>query len=169
VLKMYVLPALDAALARGGAIQVIGLERPLSIPIAGAAKAVSWLRRCADEKLTKWGIDPTAYGALRRPPIMTNDDWIKDIDFPDSAADRGKEGQVVARMDVDSTGAVRNCAIAVSSGWDPTDKVVCARAIEKGRFEPAIGQNGEPVAASRIVHVSFRLFNSEFERNNPAP
>ena len=37
------------------------------------------------------------------------------------------------------------------------DAEISNSALEKGRFEPAIGADGKPTAAFRIVDVSFRI------------
>jgi protein TonB len=60
-------------------------------------------------------------------------------------------------MDVDARGKVTGCAVVVSSGSTSLDNVTCQAAIQRGRYHPAIGGDGRPMAASRIENVTWQL------------
>lgn len=157
VLRLLTLPEkFPAAFAGASGVRLAGLKEP--IPVTGSDKAVSALRQCIDEKLPEWGVDPKAYEALRMPPTDPNDHlWFTSADYPPSALMRGDQGDVIARMDVDATGKVTACAVVVSSGSKAIDDVTCSSALRKGKFNPAIGQDGQPIAAQRIVRAVFRM------------
>jgi TonB family protein len=145
-----------AEFARSTEVGLAGAKEP--VRVTGSGKAVSALRQCIDEKLPEWGVDPKAYEALRSPPTDPSEHlWFTDVDYPQSASMSGDEGDVIARMDVDATGSVTNCAVVVSSGSKPLDDVTCSTALRKGKFNPAIGADGQPSAGQRIVRVVFRL------------
>jgi TonB family protein len=140
-------------------VRIEGLEAPVSIPVIGSAKAMAALRQqCIDEKLAEWGIDPKVYEALRVPPTDPPGSlWFTADDYPSAAKAAGEEGEAIARMDVDATGRVTACAIVVSSGSTSIDKATCDVSLQRGRFHPAIGADGSPMAAPRILPVTWHL------------
>lgn len=69
----------------------------------------------------------------------------------------GEEGDTIARLDVDATGRVTGCAVLVSSGSAALDNATCKISLERGRLRPAIGADGKPIAAFRIMPVRWRL------------
>ena len=148
--------ALPTLFGQSTAVRLQGLKDPISI--AGADKAIATLRSCIEDKLPQWGVDAKAYAALRKPPTDFRANlWFRDDDYPIEALERRDIGDTIARMEVDSTGKVRGCAVVVSSGSKPLDDVTCSTALKRGKFDPAIGPDGQPVAAQRVVRVVFRI------------
>jgi TonB family protein len=146
------------AFAKASAIRLQGFKEPISIPVTGAGQATAALRKCVDQKLPEWGIDPKAFNALRAPPLEPgNREWIGFEDYPSKALDAMQSGDVVARLNVDAAGRVTDCAVVVSSGSKPIDAATCAAARKRARFTPAISANGRPTAAFRTVRVMFRI------------
>jgi TonB family protein len=147
------------AFARSTEVRIEGLKTPVSIPMVGADKAMVALRRqCIDDKLTEWGIDPKVYDALRVPPTDPPGGlWFTSDDYPSEALAAGQEGKAIARMDVDATGRVTGCAVVVSSGSQSIDKATCDVSLRRGRFHPAIGADGRPIAGIRIVPVTWNI------------
>ncbi len=128
------------------------------VPTSGAHKAFGVLQDCVNETLPKWGIDSRAYASLKKPPTTIEDKfWISGADYPADAHRADWQGNVVIRLNVDATGDVTDCAVVVSSGWKSVDKLTCGKAIAWAKFHPAIGADGEPVAAVRTSNVAFRL------------
>lgn len=150
---------LPAALAASSEVRIDGLGAAVSIPVIGAAKAMAALRQqCIDDKLAEWGIDPKVYDALRVPPTnLPGGLWWKADDYPSAAQASGEEGDAIARLDVDATGKVTGCAVVVSSGSAALDDATCKISLERGRLRPAIGADGHPIAAFRIMPVRWRL------------
>jgi TonB family protein len=117
------------------------------------------LQQCIDTKLAEWGVDPKAFAALSPPPTdIEGYSWLSYKDYPTDALDANRSGNVVARLNVDVTGKVTGCAVVVSSGWGSLDKVTCKKALEKGRFNPAIGADGHPTAAVRVENAIFKVW-----------
>lgn len=150
---------LPAALAGSSAVRIDGLGAPVSIPVIGAGKAMAALRQqCIDPKLAEWGIDPKVYDALRVPPTnLPGGLWWTADDYPTEAQADGQQGDTVIRLDVDVTGKVTDCAVVVSSGSKALDKASCDISLARGRLRPAIGADGKPIAAFRIMPVRWRL------------
>ena len=147
-----------AAFAKANELRLLTGHNPVVIPVTGASKAMAAMQLCIDDKLSWWGVDVAAYHALRAPPTDLSDDpWIKITDFPHDALVFAKSGQVVARLNVDATGRVADCAVVVSAGWKSLDDTTCRVARQKARYHPAIGADGKPTAAIFIVNVGFRV------------
>jgi TonB family protein len=158
VLKLYD-PDSDflTALTHTPEIRIEGLPGPVTVPTRGAIVAVNGLATCGDKLLGEWGIEPIRFHGLGQPPELTSNDWLTSNDYPNSAAEFAKQGGVVARVDVDASGKPTNCATAATSGYQPLDRVVCARLMSKAKFTPAIGPDGQPTAAPVTVRVTFEM------------
>ena len=150
---------LPPAFAASSEVRIDGLGAPVSIPVIGAGKAMAALRQqCIDPKLAEWGIDPKVYEALRVPPTnLPGGLWWTADDYPTEAQAGGQLGDTVIRLDVDVTGKVTGCAVVVSSGSKALDKASCDISLARGRLRPAIGADGKPIAAFRIMPVRWRL------------
>lgn len=147
-----------SAFRDASALRLVAHSKSITIPTVGADQAMAALDNCIAAKLVEWGVDANAWSALRQPPTnLENYAWITPDDYPVNALRQNSTGQVVARLQVDATGKVTDCAIVVSSGRKSLDNITCERAMEKGRFNPAIAADGRPTAASRIVNINFTL------------
>ena len=149
-----------AAFAASSEIRLAGGGKTVTLPITGADKAMAAVRQCVDSKLPEWGVDAKAFDALRKPPTDIEDaSWISYTDYPADAADNNQMGTVITRMSMDATGRVTACNVVVSSGTQSLDDATCRAALKRGQFHPAIGADGAPTAAQRIVSTIFRLSN----------
>ena len=149
-----------AAFAASSEIRLAGGGKPVTLPITAADKAMVAVRQCVDSKLPEWGVDAKAFDALRKPPTdIEGASWISYTDYPADAADNNQMGTVIARMSMDATGRVTACNVVVSSGTRSLDDATCRAALKRGQFHPAIGADGAPTAAQRIVSTIFRLSN----------
>jgi TonB family protein len=147
-----------AAFAQSNEVRVIARGKQILVPIPGAAKALKALRECIDMKLPEWGVDPKAYDALQVPPTdIENYEFMSSKDYPQDLLDANWMGDVIIRLDVDATGKVTNCAVVVTSGHKSVDDISCFRAMQRGRFNPAVGADGKPTAAVRVRDVVFRI------------
>ena len=162
VAQMYDLEdSFPAAFAKASEVRLAGFAKPLAIPLKGADQAMAALRTCLDDKMKEWGIDATAYNALRAAPKdPSHFDWLTDADYPADAQANGLEGDAVVRLRIDTKGRVTDCAVMASSGSPTIDKVTCDKALHKARFTPAVGADGRPIAAVRTIRAKFRLMTS---------
>lgn len=151
--------ALIDAIGQAREIELIRGRRTLMrIPLVSAGRAVAAFRQCIDRVLVEWGIDPRAHAALRRGPIPAHRGLLMtSSDYPAGAIRRGAEGTVVARLTVDESGRVVDCAIVDSSGDADLDSTTCAVARAGARYEPAIGSDGQPTAATAVLRVHWTL------------
>lgn len=146
------------AFGRANQIQIATPKGPLIVRVPGADKARAALDGCIDETLVEWGVDPVAQRSLQCLPKHVDGGWLHPRDFPEAAIDAGKDGYVVARLNVDATGKVTDCAVVVSLGLKSFGTATCKAAMERARFSPALGPDGQPAAALLIERVKYRLF-----------
>jgi TonB family protein len=125
----------------------------LNFPVPAAARAVRALRDCNTALLAAWGVDAEALAALRRQakPIGDLSGWTSD--YPHVALGQSISGTVVVRLDVSAAGAVTGCAAVAGSGSLALDSQTCTSFLRRGRFEPALGADGKPVAISIVQTV----------------
>ena len=147
-----------AAFAKSSEVRLSDGRYALNLPVQGAGKAVGALQGCINDALTQWGVDAKAFAALRKAPTDAEKNYlVSDADYPAVALDRHESGQVVARLNVDATGKVTDCAVVVTSGSQALDAATCKAALAKGQFEPAVGPDGQPVAAPRVISVNYGI------------
>jgi TonB family protein len=150
-----------AAFAKADEIQFVMPGNTISVPVRGAGKAAAALEQCLVQKLPEWGIDPTTYLALRRPPVTVDGDvLIAGEEYPGVSIQNNEQGIVIARLGVDASGKVTSCAVLVSSNSSNLDRATCTIAVIRWKFHPAIGADGKPTAAPRVIGVEFRLEDS---------
>lgn len=147
-----------AAFAKSDEVRLSDGRYALNLPVQGAGKAVGALQGCINDALTQWGVDAKAFAALRKAPTDAAKNYlVSDADYPAVALDRNESGQVVAKLNVDTTGKVTDCAVVVTSGSQALDAATCKAALANGQFEPAIGPDGRPVAAPRVISVRYGI------------
>lgn len=71
---------------------------------------------------------------------------IRQSDYPPASWAAGEEGTAYYSLTVDEQGNVSDCAIIESTGYEALDNKTCEIAHERGRFEPALDLDGNPVA-----------------------
>ena len=93
------------------------------------------------------------------PTALKGHYWMEPTDYPMDAVMANWSGDVVARLAVDAAGKVTGCKILVSGGLPSMDAVTCSSAMKRGKYEPAVGADGKPTAAFRVVDVGFRVMD----------
>ena len=87
--------------------------------------------------------DPFAKAAHPPIPIGTHSDWATAATFRDKKSYAGLHGVVKYKATVNLEGKVVGCAITTSSGDEKVDLATCDLIVSRGRFEPAVGDDGE--------------------------
>lgn len=93
-----------------------------------------------------------ASGAAAAPqmkPIVTPED------YPASALSRNEQGTVYFRLTIGTDGRVKDCQITRSSGYRDLDESTCRIMMERARFKPALGRDGQPVEFTRDDKVGW--------------
>jgi TonB family protein len=154
----------DTALAAFAAARSIGMGRDgrsvFRLQLPGAGAAVASLRKCEEDALRRWGIDPAARASLRRLPKPVGGSplaWFRWQDYPKQAMRERASGAAVARVDVDPSGKPVRCAVVASAGHAALDRVTCDSVMKRARFEPALNAAGEPVAFHYIIRAVWSM------------
>jgi hypothetical protein len=136
-----VTPAIEAA-AKTIAISYFGHQRifqtgPLDKPFAA-------LRKCTDDLVATWGLDPKQQAMLsKRPEPLTKPyTWLKSADYPSTMLNLGKQAQVNFRLSVSAEGAPTACEVQSSYNDKKFDEVTCAVLMRRVRFSPALDVKG---------------------------
>lgn len=128
-----------------------------NVPIGSAQRAVAAFRECEDEVLRRWNIDPAMLASLRSRPEGNLAAVFQATDYPMSAARAEMEGNTTMRLMIGTDGRVSECAVLVSSGHQILDRRACQVAEERLRARPAIGADGNPVAAPLVTTIRWVL------------
>lgn len=78
-------------------------------------------------------------------PAGNPQSWVTNEDYPAASLRTSESGTVGFRLYVDSTGAVPDCTVTASSGFERLDSATCALLKARARFRPARNVKGEPV------------------------
>jgi TonB family protein len=143
-----------AELARAGELQLRrGEEVLVRARLARPADAATAFRECVADGMQAWGIDAAAQRGASRWPRSTNNYGLSDSDYPLDLIDDGIQGRTVVRLTVSIDGRATECTTVASSGTPAFDERACRSILDRGRFEPALGADGRPVALRYVVPV----------------
>ena len=85
--------------------------------------------------------------------------WFGANAYPIEAWKKGIEGAVTFDVDVDAEGRPTACRVLISSEYQVLDQATCDVVRAKGRFIPAAGPDGRPVAAHYSNTTIWRIPN----------
>lgn len=92
-------------------------------------------------------IRPSSVGEQRPArPLQVYSRLFSGKDYPAAAVSAREEGRVGFRLQVDRTGRVSGCSIALSSGSSILDSATCRLLALRARFDPARDFEGRPTA-----------------------
>ena len=83
--------------------------------------------------------------------------WISTDDYPSRALREGKEGVTRITWDINTEGRVENCRVVSSSGTPELDEAACRAITRRGRYKPALDQNGNPIRSSESRSVRWQI------------
>lgn len=120
-------------------------------------KAFATLRKCTDQLVQSWGLDPVQQRTLsaRPRPLSKPSNWITSSAYPSGMVMMGKQGLVNFRLSVDEKGVPTACEIQRSYSDPQFDKVTCQLLMRRGRFAPARDAAGKPIASYYLNSVRF--------------
>ena len=116
-----------------------------------------WWRAPVPTKLT---FDPDTAPAPIRPvtPRGSQGAWFSSDSYPAAARRAGEEGRVSVKLLVEPNGTPSACEVVASSGSASLDAGTCRVAVRNGRFDPALGQDGQPMRGVFVMrNVVWRL------------
>jgi hypothetical protein len=117
--------------------------------------AFAALRKCTDDLVRTWGLDPVQQSTLSKPvePTSYPGSWLKSNDYPAGMLMKGAQALVAFRLMVDIAGLPTACEIDRSYGDAPFQKATCRALMLHARFRPALDAKGAPIASYYINTV----------------
>ncbi len=153
----------DFAPEREAAIEWLAVQRRgrdrILLELGPMGEPMEALRACTDELLTHWGIDIEKHRKLTRAVEPKGDPgrWMGPRDYPTDLLREGAQGLVRFRLTVDAEGEATDCHIQKSTRPEGFDKAVCEALMRKAKFEPALGEDGEPIVSFWRNTVRFEI------------
>lgn len=143
----------------------IHVGRPARFPFileTGSMRAAfAALRKCNDDQITHWGVDPEKYRtqSVGPRPLTTPSKWLLSKDYPASALSKGRQSFVMFRLVVGTDGLPTACHIQDSHHPEDFDKVVCNAMMKRARFAPALDKDGAPMVSVYLNTVYFSMMH----------
>lgn len=137
-------------------VQFSGLA--LHLELGSLAKPMFALRKCTDELLQSWGLDPLEQASLVQhvTPLERPTTWLHPKDFPPASERAGKQAVLSFRLMVAADGNPTACSIQERAQADPAiSQATCSALMKRARFKPARRADGTPVASYFIDSVNW--------------
>ncbi|WP_448502049.1 energy transducer TonB [Sphingomonas sp.] len=83
--------------------------------------------------------------------------WVTTDDYPPSAIRAEEEGTTGISWTINTQGRVENCRVTSSSGSKALDDAACRAITRRGRYSPALDQDGNPIVSTQSRRVTWRL------------
>jgi TonB family protein len=116
------------------------------------------IERCLATLKSTWNVSSDGREShLSKPATADVRGVFTSADYPSSAIHANKSGTSHLAILVDETGKVADCMVVQTSGAASLDAKSCALVTERARFGPALNLSGQPVRASLLQRVSWRV------------
>jgi protein TonB len=83
--------------------------------------------------------------------------WFTTDDYPPSALRAEAEGTTAVSWEISEAGRAENCVVTSSSGNAALDDATCKVILRKGKYSPAVDQNGSPIRSRASRRVTWRM------------
>lgn len=83
--------------------------------------------------------------------------WVTTDDYPSDALSAEAEGRVSVKYVINATGRIENCTVIASSGNASLDRATCSNLTRRGRYTPAVGADGSPIASTNEFSFEWKL------------
>jgi TonB family protein len=102
-----------------------------------------------------------AASALSGGNPISQESWIRDVDYPREAQQLQQQGPAAYTLLVSPEGQVIECKITRSSGYRRLDSRACALLMSRAKFDPARDVDGSPAYMLYRDTISFALIGSK--------
>lgn len=116
------------------------------------------METCTADLRKVWNVyDSSVPGPLKQPASGNLLGLFSSDDYPGIAVFHEQMGDVALVLLINEQGRVADCTVTQTSGVAALDAQSCAIVKERGRFNPAIGQDGKPAKSSWLQRIRWRL------------
>ena len=140
-------------------LRIEGTPKEIVLETGPMDKALYILGECAWDTVADWGLNVEQQKTLKRGPIAKDgaQGWFSGRDYPTNMAKGNYQGTVYYRLIVDESGKPKSCHVQRSTRPNDFDETVCRIVMRRGKFEPALDSNGNPVPSFWSQAITFRL------------
>ena len=144
----------------------VGKQDPVTFAMPGAVAGFAALAKCQDALMDRLGVFPYERRRFVRDrtgtdaivsPIGNPAAWITADDYPTTALKAGQQGDSVIFWTITKDGVVKDCRTLFSSGFASLDQAACNALTRRGRYLPALNEQGQAVAIHNARRVLWRL------------
>lgn len=100
------------------------------------------------------------------PRLLNVGELVTADDYPLTSLRKDEQGDVTVRVQVDESGAVTSCKVAISSRHATLDEQTCSLFRSRARFAPKRDRRGHAVSSSYTQTIHWRLAG---EKSEPVP
>ncbi len=130
---------------------------PVVVVLSLGKSALASLRRCEADLLQKFSYDEAKVARVTQRPRGNPASWITDRDYPEAARRAKVQGAAFVGMTIGINGKLSDCRILRSSGVPSLDQATCLILSERGRFQPGLDADGQPVESYQALNFDWRL------------
>lgn len=118
------------------------------------------MRACLTNLIEHWGFDSNVQLNLSQlaTPLDNPGDWVRSSDFPLASIERGHNGLVQFRLDLDEAGQVGGCRVLFRTSPDDFADLTCKLLQKRARMSAALDAAGKPVKSFYIGRVRWLAF-----------
>ena len=129
-----------------------------SFGLTQMAALLKMMDTCTVDLRKVWNVyDSNVSGPLRQSATGDLLGLFSSDDYPGIAVFNDQMGAVSLVLLIDEQGKVADCTVTQTSGVAALDAQSCAVIKERGKFSPAIGQDGKPAKSSWLQRINWRL------------
>jgi outer membrane biosynthesis protein TonB len=144
---------MEAAITR---ISVAWREKRLVLATGSLEKPLAEVRKCTDQLLEAWGLDPAQQRSRSRPPIPSDPGrWLVGWDYPERALRKGAQSLINFRLTVGPDGQPTACEVQGSYSGELFAKRTCQLLMIRARFQPALDAKGQAIPSYYVNQVSW--------------
>lgn len=83
--------------------------------------------------------------------------WVTQDDYPPRALREEREGTTAVSWEINEQGRVENCRVTSSSGSPDLDEAACRALTRRGRYQPALDQDGNPIRSTQSRRIRWTI------------
>lgn len=136
-----------------------GKKYAVRLNLQNLPAAIIAMQACHDDLLRSWEIDPGSLAKFQALPVPIGNpgEWVSTDDYPGNLLSDGIHGTVAFKIKVGTDGKPVDCVVLESSKIEALDKLSCQLVVQRARFKPAIGSDGQPAVAPYINRIRWQI------------
>ena len=132
-----------------------------TLALSQVSSLLKMMATCTEDLRRVWNVSDAAQpGLLKEPPAGNVTQLFRPQDYPGIALDKQQTGSTELVMLIDETGKVADCIVTQTSGSASLDAQSCVVIKDRGKFKPAVGQDGKPAKSSWRQRITYKMLGA---------